>query len=267
MRTFQVSGVWRKAVAVGTTQALLAGFVACMASAARADPVSVAVAANFTEPMKRIAAEFEKSSGHKVSLTFGSTGKFYAQIKAGAPFEVLLAADDGTPARLEAEGSAVKGSRFTYAIGKLVLWSAKEAVVDPHGDVLRRGGFDHLALANPKLAPYGVAAMETLTALGVGEALAPTLVQGENIAQTYQFVVTGNALLGFVALSQVIGEDGKIKAGSAWIVPEKYYSPIRQDAVLLEKGRDKPAAAALLKFLRDGPAQKLIRSFGYALTP
>ena len=231
----------------------------------RAADILVAVAANFTEPMKKIAAEFEKTSGHKLALSFGSTGKFYAQIKAGAPFEVLLAADDETPIKLEQEGAAVKDSHFTYAIGKLVLWSAREAIVDKNGDVLKRGGFDHLALANPKLAPYGAAAVETLKALGSHDALEPKLVQGENIAQTYQFIATGNALLGFVALSQVIGEDGKLKSGSMWIVPEKYYQQIRQDAVLLDKGKDKPAAMALLKFIKTPYALKVIQSYGYGL--
>jgi molybdate transport system substrate-binding protein len=235
------------------------------AGVALADEVSVAVAANFTEPMKKIAAEFEKTSGNKVPLTFGSTGKFYAQIKAGAPFEVLLAADDETPAKLEQEGAAVKGSRFTYAIGKLVLWSSKDAIVDSNGDVLKRGGFDHLALANPKLAPYGAAAVEAMKALGSYDELAPKFVQGENIAQTYQFVATGNALLGFIALSQVICEDGKVKSGSMWIVPEKYYSPIRQDAVLLDKGKGSTAAQSLLAYLKSPEARRIIQAYGYAL--
>ncbi|MFZ3037086.1 MAG: molybdate ABC transporter substrate-binding protein [Rugosibacter sp.] len=231
----------------------------------QADEVSVAVAANFTEPMKKITAEFEKTSGHRVTLSFGSTGKFYAQVKAGAPFEVLLAADDETPGKMEQEGLAVKDSHFTYAIGKLVLWSAKEAVVDDRGEILKRGSFDHIAVANPKLAPYGAAGMQTLQALGVYEAIAPKIVQGENIAQTYQFIATGNALLGFVALSQVIGENGKVKSGSAWIVPQKYYTPIRQDAVLLERGKDKIAAVELLKFLKTPYAAKIIQSYGYDL--
>lgn len=234
-------------------------------TAVQADEVQVAVAANFTEPMKKIAAEFEKTSGHKVQLSSGATGKFYAQIKAGAPFEVLLAADDETPIKLEQEGAAVAGSHFTYAIGKLVLWSAKDGVVDDKGEVLKKGDFDHLALANPKLAPYGAAGMETLKALGVEAAVAPKLVQGENIAQTYQFVSTGNAVLGFVALSQVIGDNGKLKSGSAWVVPEKYYTPIRQDAVLLDKGKDKAAAQALLKYLKGDVARNVIRTYGYGL--
>ncbi len=231
---------------------------------AYAEEIQVAVAANFTEPMKKIAAEFEQASGHKVSLSFGATGKFYAQIKAGAPFQILLAADQETPARLEQEGGAVVGSRFTYAIGKLVLWSAKEAIVDANGDVLHRGGFDHIALANPKLAPYGAAAMETMKSLGVADTLAPKFVQGENIAQTYQFISTGNALLGFVAMSQVY-EDGKLKGGSAWIVADKLYSPIKQDAVILEKGKDSVAAKALLAYLRSPQGLRVILAYGYAL--
>ncbi len=233
-------------------------------SLARAEEVQVAVAANFTAPMQKIAAEFEKDTGNKLSLSFGATGKFYAQIKNGAPFEVLLAADDETPARLEREGAVVAGSRFTYAIGKLVLWSAKEAVVDARGEVLKRGGFDHIALANPKVAPYGAAALEVMKALGVTDTLTPKFVQGENIAQTYQFVSTGNALLGFVAMSQVY-EDGKLKSGSAWVVPGSLYSPIRQDAVVLEKGRNKAAAASLLKYLKGDKAKAIIRTYGYEL--
>ncbi len=243
----------------------IATVLSLLTSMVQADEISVAVAANFTEPMKKITAEFEKTSGHKVALSFGSTGKFYAQVKAGAPFEVLLAADDETPIKLEQEGLAVKGSHFTYAIGKLVLWSAQEAVVDNNGDLLKRGSFEHIALANPKLAPYGAAGVQTLQALGIYDSLAPKIVQGENIAQTYQFIVTGNALLGFVALSQVMGEDGKVKSGSAWIVPEKYYTPLRQDAVLLEKGKDKAAAGELLKFLKAPYATRIIQAYGYGM--
>lgn len=229
-----------------------------------ADEVSVAVAANFTEPIQKIAAQFEKDTGHKVAASFGSTGKFYAQIKNGAPFEVLLTADEETPAKLIKENAAVAGSQFTYAIGKLVLWSAKPAIVDATGDVLKNGGFDHLALANPKLAPYGAAAVEVMKTLGVYEALQPKTVTGESIAQAQQFIRTGNALLGFVALSQVL-RDGKIE-GSAWIVPAKLYSPIRQDAVILEKGKGKPAAEALMKYLKSDKARAVIKSFGYELS-
>jgi molybdate transport system substrate-binding protein len=230
--------------------------------AASADEIQVAVAANFTAPMQKIAADFEKDTGHKAMLAFGATGKFYAQIKNGAPFEILLAADDETPAKLEKEGAAVAGSRFTYAIGKLVLWSAKPGFVDDKGEVLKSGNFTHVSLANPKLAPYGAAAVEALTALKLLDAVQPKFVQAENISQAYQFVATGNAELGFVALSQVM-KDGKIAEGSAWIVPGSLYQPIRQDAVVLDKGRNKPAAEALMKYLKGDKARAVIKSYGY----
>lgn len=229
---------------------------------AHADDVSVAVAGNFTAPMKKIATLFERESGHRAILSFGSTGKFYAQIKNGAPFDVLLAADDETPIKLEKEGNAVTGSRFTYAIGKLVLWSAKPGVVDDSGAVLNTGNFNKLAIANPKLAPYGAAAVQTIRALGLLSALEPKFVQGESIAQAFQFVASGNAPMGFVAMSQVV-ENGQLTSGSAWIVPAHFYRPIRQDAVVLEKGRGKPAAEALMRFLKSDQAKNLIRSYGY----
>ena len=231
---------------------------------AQADTVPVAVAANFSAPMQRIAADFERETGHKALVSIGATGKFYAQIRNGAPFAVLLSADEATPARLEAEGAAVAGTRFAYAIGQLVLWSARPGFVDAAGDVLRKGDFRHLAIANPKTAPYGAAAVQTLEALKLNDALAPRFVQGENIAQTQQFVATGNAELGFVALSQV-WRDGRIAEGSGWIVPAGMHAPIRQDAVLLAPGRDRPAALALLRYLRGAAARGVIRSFGYAL--
>jgi molybdate transport system substrate-binding protein len=236
---------------------------ALFSASALADDLPIAVAANFTAPIQKIAGDFEKDTGHKLVPSFGSTGKFYAQIKNGAPFEVLLAADDETPAKLIAENAAVAGSNFTYAIGKLVLWSAKPGVVDETGEVLKKGGFDHIAVTNPKLAPYGAAALETMKALGVHDGLQAKFVTAENIGQTFQFVSSGNALLGFVALSQVL-KDGKIE-GSAWIVPAKYYTPIRQDAVILDKGRGKPAADALLKYLKGGKAKAVIQSYGYDL--
>jgi molybdate transport system substrate-binding protein len=229
---------------------------------AQAAEVSVAVAANFTAPMQRIAADFEKATGHKAVLAFGATGKFYAQIKNGAPFDVLLAADAKTPARLEAESAGVPGSRFTYAIGKLVLWSAQPGAVDAQGEVLKRGAFKHLAIAAPQLAPYGAAAVETLEKLGLLSVIEPKFVQGENIAQTYQFIATGNAELGFVALSQVYA-DGKLTRGSAWIVPGDLHNPIRQDAVLLARARDNAAAVALLGYLKSAAAKTVIESFGY----
>lgn len=231
---------------------------------AQADEVAVAVAANFTAPMQKIAAEFEKDTGHKAVLAFGATGKFYAQIVNGAPFEILLAADDETPARLEKDGLGIAGHRFTYAVGKLVLWSASPDGVDSKGEVLKTGNFKHLAIANPKTAPYGAAAIETLTRLGLLASVQARFVQGENIAQTHQFVTTGNAELGFVALSQVYKE-GKLTAGSAWIVPANLHEPIRQDATLLAKGKDKPAASALLTYLKGDKAKAIIKSYGYDL--
>ena len=231
---------------------------------ALAAEVKVAVAANFTAPMQKIAADFERDTGHKAQLSFGATGKFYAQIKNGAPFEILLAADDEIPARLEKEGFAASGSRFTYAIGQLALWSARPGYVDDMGEVLKQDTFEHLAIANPRLAPYGAAAVETLTRLGLLGRVEGRLVQGENIAQAFQFVSTGNAELGFVALSQVyVG--GKLKSGSAWIVPANLHKPIRQDAVVLARGRDNPAAAALARFLKTDKARAVINSYGYAL--
>ncbi len=229
-----------------------------------AGEVQVAVAANFTAPMKAIAVDFEKATGHKAILSFGASGKFYAQIKNGAPFEVLLSADAEIPARLEKEGAAVPDSGFTYAIGKLVLWSAQSDLVDEKGEVLKKGDFEHIAIANPKLAPYGEAAVETLTRLGLIESLQPKFVQGENIAQTYQFVATGNAELGFVALSQVY-EAGKVKSGSAWIVPANLHAPIRQDAAILIPGKDSPAARTLMAFLKTDKARMVIKSYGYDL--
>lgn len=241
---------------------LFAALLPLLVLPAKAAEVQVAVAANFSPAMQKLALLFEQRSGHKAVVSSGATGKFYAQIRNGAPFEVLLSADDETPAKLEQEGLAVAGSRFTYAIGQLVLWSAKPGVVDDKGEVLRRGGFEHLAVANPKLAPYGLAAVETLKALNLYDGLSAKFVQGENIAQTQQFVATGNAELGFVALSQVF-EDGKLKSGSAWIVPAKLHTPIRQDVALLDKGKANPAAEALLKFLRSDEARSVIAGYGY----
>lgn len=232
--------------------------------AVHAAEVQVAVAANFAGPMKALAADFEKATGHKAVLASGATGKFYAQIQSGAPFDVFLAADDETPARLDKEGATVPGNRFTYATGKLVLWSAKPDLVDAKGEVLKSGQFAHIALAAPKLAPYGAAAVEAMTRLGVFARLEPKFVQGESIGQTFGFVSSGNAELGFVALSQV-WENGKLKSGSAWIVPAELHSPIRQDAVLLNRGKDNAAAVALMAFLKSDAAKAVIRSFGYEI--
>jgi molybdate transport system substrate-binding protein len=240
--------------------ALLVGTLATLP--VHAEEITLAVAANFTAPMKLLAAEFEKDSGHKVVASYGSTGKFYAQIKNGAPFQILLAADDEIPAKLVKENMGVGGSQFTYAVGKLVLWSAKPGPVDSAGAVLKKGDFAHLALADPKLAPYGAAGLETLKALGIYEALQPKLVTAENITQAFQFVSSGNAELGFVALSQVL-KDGRIE-GSSWLVPENLYTQIRQDAVILEPGKGRAAVESLMKFLKGDKAKAIIKSFGYA---
>lgn len=231
---------------------------------AHADTVQLAVASNFTAPMKELAARFEQNTGHKVLASYGATGKFYAQIKNGAPFDVLLAADDETPAKLEKEGAAVPATRFTYAIGKLVLWSAQAGMVDDKGAVLASGKFDHLSIASPKLAPYGAAAVEVLRKLNLGSQLESKLVQGENIAQAYQFVATGAAPLGFVAMSQVM-EGGKLKTGSVWVIPSSMYAPIRQDAVALAPGKGKTVVSQFLAYLASEPARAIIRSYGYDL--
>ena len=243
---------------------LLATLVITAGTQAHAGEVQVAVAANFTAPMQKIAAAFEQDTGNRAVLAFGATGKFYAQIHNGAPFEILLAADDETPARLEQEKQTVTGSRFTYATGRLVLWSAKDNYVDGQGRVLQGGTFQHLSIANPKAAPYGAAAIETLTKLNLLTQLQPKIVQGENISQAYQFVSTGNAELGFVALSQV-SRDGRFTSGSGWIVPASMHGPIRQDAVILSKGGANPAARALMDYLKSDKAKGIIRSFGYEL--
>jgi len=252
-----------------TLRLMLAIASALFGVAAQAGEVTVAVAANFTAPMQKIAKAFEQDTGHKAQLAFGATGKFYAQIKNGAPFAVLLAADDETPARLEKEGLAVAGTRFTYATGRLALWSKKANVVDDKGEVLRSNSFNKLgihkiAMANPKLAPYGIAAMEVINKLGVQTNVIPKLVQGESIGQTYQFVSTENAQLGFVALSQ-ISIDGRITQGSAWVVPQNLHTPLKQDAVLLNPGKDNAAANALLKYLQGDTAKAIIIRYGYAL--
>lgn len=214
--------------------------------------------------MQRIAAAFEQETGHKSVLSFGSSGNLYAQIRHGAPFEILLSADSQTPEKLESEGMGLAGTRFTYAIGTLVLWSKQPGLVDEKGEILRSGKLERLAIANPKLAPYGVAAMQTLAQLGVLSSVQPKLVLGENISQAYQFVASENAALGLVSLSQVMLE-GKIAQGSAWIVPAKLHAPIAQDAILLVKGRDNPVATALLRYLRSEKAKAIMRSYGYTL--
>ncbi|WP_459205404.1 molybdate ABC transporter substrate-binding protein [Pseudomonas sp. MLB6B] len=235
-----------------------------MLNSAWADQVQVAVAANFTAPIQALAKDFEKDTGHTLVASYGSTGQFYAQINNGAPFDVFLAADDSTPAKLEQEKAIVPGSRFTYAIGTLALWSPKPGYVDDKGEVLRKNDFKHLSIANPKAAPYGLAATQVLEQLKLTDATRAKLVEGQNITQAYQFVSTGNAELGFVALSQIY-KDGKVNEGSAWIVPANLHEPIRQDAVVLSKGQDNPAAKALVDYLKTPKAAAVIKSYGYAI--
>ena len=231
----------------------------------RADVVQVAVAANFTAPMQKIAAEFERDTGHRASLSIGSTGKFFAQVANGAPFDVFLAADVETPARLEQDSYAVSGSRFTYAFGRLALWSAKKDKVDSQGEVLKKGEFRHLALPNPKFSPYGAAAIGIMQQLGVEATLQAKFVLAENVSQVYQFAASGNAEVAFVALSQ-IWKDGKLATkGSAWVIPPEMHAALRQDAVLLNHGRNNPAASALLGYMKGDKARSIIKSYGYDL--
>jgi molybdate transport system substrate-binding protein len=230
-----------------------------MAPPAWAAEVTAAVAANFTEPAKEIAAAFKEKTGYSVDLSFGASGNLYTQITQGAPFDIFLSADSTRPEKAEKDGWGVAGTRFTYAIGKIVLWSADAGLVDKDGAVLKQGKFAHLAIANPKTAPYGAAAIEAMQALGVYQNLEPKIVTGENITQTYQFVVSGNAELGFVALSQLAGDT----KGSRWLVPDNLYSPILQDAILLKVGEQNSFAKQFLDFLKSPDALKIIKRYGY----
>lgn len=216
----------------------------------------VAVAANFTAPMMAITSLFEQSSGHQVSLAFGSSGQLFAQIQNGAPFDVFLSADTVKPIKLIHTGRAVPGSCFTYAVGRLALWSGRNRNAKA---LLENNHYNRLAMANPRLAPYGEAARQTLKALGLQNAA--RIVTGENIAQTYQFVATGNADIGFVALSQILNH-GRLPDG-AWVVPTRLYTPIQQNAVLLVHGASNEAAKALIEFLHSESALKIIRRYGY----
>lgn len=238
---------------------LLATFaLLSVSTAVRADEFNVAVAANFTAPAKEIATVFEQKTGHKAVLSFGATGQFYAQIKQDAPFLVFLAADDDTPRKAVEEGLAVPESRFTYAVGRLVLWT--KASDAPLGeDTLRKGAFEKLSIANPATAPYGAAAVQAMKKMGVYEAIQPKIVQGNSIAQAFQFAETGAAELAFVALSQVIAKPD----GTRWPVPESLHDPILQDAVLLKKGAGNEAAKAFLAFLKGPEAAAVISKYGY----
>jgi molybdate transport system substrate-binding protein len=229
--------------------------------AAFAGDVSVAVAANFTRPAEEIGAAFTAKTGDTVTFSFGATGALYAQISQAAPFEVFLSADNKRPAQAVSEGFGVSGSVFTYAVGKVVLYSPTLDVTDGEA-VLMAGAFQHIAIADPKTAPYGAAALETVAKLGLSEAIAPKQVTGENISQTLQFVESGNAELGFVALSQVSGKP----PNQVWVVPSDDYAPILQDAVLLKTGEDDPAAKAFIEFLKGPEATAIITRFGYEVT-
>ena len=249
---------------ISSPRALFALAVAAFAFSAHADEVQVAVAANFSAAAQKIAAQFEKDTGHVVKLSFGATGKFYAQIEAGAPFDVLLAADQTTPGKLVTEGKAVPTTLRTYAIGKLVLWSADPALVDARGEVLKSDKWKHLSVADAKLAPYGQAARETLAALKLADAVQPRVVTAENIAQALQFVQSGNAELGFVALGQVQPPDGSKAAGSMWLVPDNLYTPIRQDAVVVASTKVNKAATEFVDYLASDKARVVIKAYGYS---
>ncbi|MGB5294993.1 MAG: molybdate ABC transporter substrate-binding protein [Thermoanaerobaculia bacterium] len=225
-----------------------------------ADEIRVAVASNFATTSEAIAQRFEEITDHTIILVFGSTGKHYAQIRNGAPFEVFFAADARRPEMLESAGLTVRESRFTYAIGRLVLWSPEEDSVDTEGRILDSGDFRHLAIANPELAPYGRAAQEMLQSRGLWASLERRLVRGENIGQAFQFVKSGNAELGLVALSQLTSPERESAAGSRWVVPETLHSPIQQQAVLLA---DTAAARSFLEFIKSSEARSIIRSHGY----
>lgn len=240
---------------------LLSFCFACCADSARADEIRVAVAANFSSAMEGLAQRFQASTGHTVLASTGSTGGHYAQIRNGAPFEAFFAADVARPKLLEDQKIAIAGSRFTYAVGRIVLWSRQPGLVDAAGRVLEQEGFRHLAIANPELAPYGAAAREVLEHRGLWQRLQGRLVMGQDIGQTYSFVFTGSAELGFVALSQVSRPNRAIE-GSYWVVPQDLYSPIEQQAVLL---KDVPAARQFLDFVKSDEAKALIESFGYGV--
>lgn len=234
-------------------------------SCAEAKPVHVAVAANFSKTMKSLVAEFEKTSDYQIALSFGSSGKFYAQIKQGAPYELFFSADQAKPDALQKEGLVIASSRFTYAIGRLALWSAQPDFSDKIEIKLKDGSFNKLAIANPKLAPYGAAALQVLRYLELIDVTQPKWVRGENIAQTYQFVSSGNADLGFIALSQLLGinKANNINRGSYWLLPDKMHRPIKQDVVLLRSAEKSLGAKAFLDFIHTDKAQNIIAQYGY----
>lgn len=231
---------------------------------AHAEVVTVAVASNFTVAMTAIADAYHEKTGREVSLAFGSSGKLFAQIAHGAPFHLFFSADQTKPQALVDQGLGIAGSEFTYAQGALALWSATPGRVDGQGNILTKGDFRKLAFANPRLAPYGEAALEVLKTRHLAEQTRVKWVQGENIAQTYQFVVSGNADIGFVALSQVM-KNGRFTSGSGWIVPASLYAPIKQDAVLLKHGEHSELARSFLAYVHSKAASRIIRSYGYTV--
>jgi len=231
-------------------------------NSARADVVNLAVASNFSAPIKKIIPAFEQQTGHRVLLTLGSSGRFFAQINHGAPFHVFLSADSSKPRALAASAMGLTDSRFTYAVGALALWSARDDLIQNNSEILKKSSFRKIAIASPKLAPYGHATIETLQSLGLYDVLSPKFVRGENIAQTYQFVATGNAELGFISVSQVF-DKGKLQAGSVWLIPPSLHQQIRQDAILMTSARNNQAAIAFMQFLKSGSAKEIIRNFGY----
>jgi molybdate transport system substrate-binding protein len=247
-----------------TVAALLPGLIPLLLPflmpQARADEIKVAVAANFSSVMPPLIERFRQQSGHTVVTSFGASGKFYAQIRQGAPFDAMLSADSATPKKLIEDGIAQEDSLRTYAIGQLVLWSAKNDFVDANGNILRRSRFAHLALAQPRLAPYGLAAQQVLEKLKLWQDLQPRLVYGENIGQTWQFIDSGNAELGFIALSQL-----PPARGSHWLVPEALYQPLRQQMVILQHGKNSPATRQFWQFMQSGQARSLIATAGYRL--
>jgi molybdate transport system substrate-binding protein len=248
-----------------TRRQQLAGLAAATAAFAAgvrpafAAETQVAVAANFTEPAREIAALFRAATGHTATLTFGSSGQIYTQLSRGAPYEVFLSADPDRPTRAEQDGLGVPRTRFTYAVGRIVLYSRTAGLVDAAGDVLKAGTFEKIAIADPAAAPYGIAAVQTLRRLGVYDKLRRKIVMGTSITQAYQFVDTGSAELGFVALSQVVNVAG----GSRWVVPATNHAPINQQAILLYTGQANPAARAFLDFLKTPAALAVIRRYGY----
>jgi molybdate transport system substrate-binding protein len=256
-----VAALRRSAVALSVVFSLCAP----MAAGAGERGALVAVAANFAEAMRDIETAFEAQGVHTVTVTTGSTGKLYAQITKGAPFDVFLSADQKTPALLESNGGAVAGTRFTYAIGRLALWSADPALIGPDGpDILASDAVRHIAIANPELAPYGAAAREALVALKLWDRVRTKLVLGENVGQAFAMVASGSATAGFVAHSAVaVAGAESVGKGSVWVVPQPLFTPIRQDAVLLSHGAGNAAAKALLDFLKTPQAKTIMERHGY----